>query len=659
MAVQQFKAESKKLLDLMINSIYTHKEIFLRELISNASDALDKLYFRSLTDDSVTLKKEDYAIRLSLDKEHRTITVSDNGIGMTAEDLENNLGTIAKSGSLDFKKENTGDDIDIIGQFGVGFYSAFMVASHVTVISRPYGSDKAWKWESSGAEGYTITPCEKDSCGTDVILVVKENAEEENYDEFLDEYRLVGIVKKYSDYIRYPITMYREHTRKKADAKEGDADAYETYTELETLNSMVPLWKRDKKDVKPEEYNNFYKEKFYDFTDPARVIVSKTEGSATYNALLFIPGRAPYNYYTRDYEKGLQLYASGVLIMDKCADLLPDYFSFVKGLVDSQDLSLNISREMLQHDNQLKLIRNTLERKIKNELAAMMANEREKYDEFFKNFGLQLKVGCYEGYGIHKDTLKDLLLFHSAKENKLISLAEYVDAMPKAPEAEKTEGETAEGETENKEEAKAEGQKYIYYAAGSSVEQLASLPAAERVLEKGYDILYLTDDVDEFVLQVLREYEGKEFRNISSADDLGLETEEEKKANEARNEENKSLFEAMQKALDGKVAQVRLSSRLKNHPVCIASEGALSVEMEKVLNSMPNSEKVQSKKILEINGEHPIFQVLQGLQADGNTEKLENYAKVLYDQALLIEGLPLQDPVAYAQAVCAIMTEKA
>ncbi len=659
MAVQQFKAESKKLLDLMINSIYTHKEIFLRELISNASDALDKLYFRSLTDDSVTLKKEDYAIRLSLDKEHRTITVSDNGIGMTAEDLENNLGTIAKSGSLDFKKENTGEDIDIIGQFGVGFYSAFMVASHVTVISRPYGSDKAWKWESSGAEGYTITPCEKDSCGTDVILVVKENAEEENYDEFLDEYRLVGIVKKYSDYIRYPITMYREHTRKKEDAKEGDADAYETYTELETLNSMVPLWKRDKKDVKPEEYNNFYKEKFYDFTDPARVIVSKTEGSATYNALLFIPGRAPYNYYTRDYEKGLQLYASGVLIMDKCADLLPDYFSFVKGLVDSQDLSLNISREMLQHDNQLKLIRNTLERKIKNELAAMMANERDKYDEFFKNFGLQLKVGCYEGYGIHKDTLKDLLLFHSAKENKLISLAEYVDAMPKAPEAEKAEGEAAEGETETKEEAKTEGQKYIYYAAGSSVEQLASLPAAERVLEKGYDILYLTDDVDEFVLQVLREYEGKEFRNISSADDLGLETEEEKKANEARNEENKSLFEAMQKALDGKVAQVRLSSRLKNHPVCIASEGALSVEMEKVLNSMPNSEKVQSKKILEINGEHPIFQVLQGLQADGNTEKLENYAKVLYDQALLIEGLPLQDPVAYAQAVCAIMAEKA
>lgn len=642
MAVQQFKAESKKLLDLMINSIYTHKEIFLRELISNASDALDKLYFRSLTDTSIPLKKEDYKIHIAINKDLRTITISDNGIGMTEQELENNLGTIAKSGSQDFKRENNGEDIDIIGQFGVGFYSAFMVASKVTVITRPYGSEQAFKWESTGAEGYTITPCEKDSFGTDIILVVKQNEEDEHYDEFLDEYRLVSIVKKYSDYIRYPITMYREHSRK----KEGTEDEYETYTELEILNSMIPLWKRDKKDVSDEEYNNFYKEKFMDFTDPARVISSKTEGSATYNALLFIPGRAPFNYYTRDYEKGLQLYASGVLIMDKCPDLLPDYFSFVKGLVDSQDLSLNISREMLQHDNQLKLIRTTLERKIKNELTTMLRNEREKYDEFFKNFGLQLKVGCYEGYGIHKDTLKDLLLFHSAKENKLVTLAEYVEAMPKA--------EAAEGE----EKAEGSEQKYIYYAAGSSVEQLAKLPAAERVLDKGYDILYLTDDVDEFVLQVLREYEGKEFRNISSGEDLGLETEAEKEAAKEQNEQNKDLFEAMKAALGDKVTEVRLSTRLKNHPVCITSEGALSVEMEKVLNSMPNAEKVQSRKILEVNGSHPIFAVLQEMQKNGS-EKLGDYANVLYNQALLIEGLPIEDPVAYAQAVCSIMAEKA
>ena len=649
MAVQEFKAESKKLLDLMINSIYTHKEIFLRELISNASDALDKLYFQSLTDTSIPLKKEDYAIRLTLDRENRTIIVSDNGIGMDEKTLQENLGTIAKSGSQDFKRENASEDVDIIGQFGVGFYSAFMVASHVTVISRPYGSEQAWKWESSGADGYTITPCQKESFGTDVILVVKPDTEEEHYDEFLDEYRLVGIVKKYSDYIRYPITMLREHSRK----KEGTEDEYETYTELETLNSMVPLWKRDKKDVKPEEYNAFYKDKFFDFTDPARVIVSRTEGTATYNALLFIPGRAPFNYYTRDYEKGLQLYASGVLIMDKCADLLPDYFSFVKGLVDSQDLSLNISREMLQHDSQLRLIRTTLEKKIKNELTAMLRTDREKYDEFFKNFGLQLKVGCYEGYGANKEMLKDLLLFHSAKENKLITLEEYVAAMPKAPETE----ENPEGEAAETEKPKTEGQKYIYYAAGDSVERLSKLPAAERVLEKGYDILYLTADVDEFVLQVLREYSGKEFRNISSGEDLGLETEAEKEQAKAENEQNKDLFAAMKEALGDKVTEVRLSTRLKSHPVCITSEGALSVEMEKVLNSMPNAEKVESKKILELNGSHPVFAALQKLQADGNTDKLAAYADLLYNQALLIEGLPIEDPVAYAQAVCDLMAQ--
>ena len=649
MAVQEFKAESKKLLDLMINSIYTHKEIFLRELISNASDALDKLYFQSLTDTSIPLKKEDYAIRLTLDRENRTIIVSDNGIGMDEKTLQENLGTIAKSGSQDFKRENASEDVDIIGQFGVGFYSAFMVASHVTVISRPYGSEQAWKWESSGADGYTITPCQKESFGTDVILVVKPDTEEEHYDEFLDEYRLVGIVKKYSDYIRYPITMLREHSRK----KEGTEDEYETYTELETLNSMVPLWKRDKKDVKPEEYNAFYKDKFFDFTDPARVIVSRTEGTATYNALLFIPGRAPFNYYSRDYEKGLQLYASGVLIMDKCADLLPDYFSFVKGLVDSQDLSLNISREMLQHDSQLRLIRTTLEKKIKNELTAMLRTDREKYDEFFKNFGLQLKVGCYEGYGANKEMLKDLLLFHSAKENKLITLEEYVAAMPKAPETE----EKPEGEAAETEQPKTEGQKYIYYAAGDSVERLSKLPAAERVLEKGYDILYLTADVDEFVLQVLREYSGKEFRNISSGEDLGLETEAEKEQAKAENEQNKDLFAAMKEALGDKVTEVRLSTRLKSHPVCITSEGALSVEMEKVLNSMPNAEKVESKKILELNGSHPVFAALQKLQADGNTDKLAAYTDLLYNQALLIEGLPIEDPVAYAQAVCDLMAQ--
>ena len=450
MAVKQFKAESKKLLDLMINSIYSNKEIFLRELISNASDAIDKLYFKSLTDHSVTTKKEDYKIFLALDKDSRTITLTDNGIGMTKEELEKNLGTIARSGSFDFKAENKAEDIDIIGQFGVGFYSAFMVASRVTVISRAFGSEEAWKWESKGAEGYTITQTEKDEPGTQIILVVKESTEKENYDEFLDEYNLVRIVKKYSDYVRYPIEMYREKSRQKekpADAGEDYEPEYESYTELETLNSMVPLWKRAKKDVADEEYNQFYKDKFYDYTDPARVIVSRTEGTATYNALLFVPGRAPYNYYTREYEKGLQLYASGVLIMEKCADLLPDYFSFVKGVVDSQDLSLNISREMLQQDGQLKLIRGSLEKKIKNELNAMKNNEREKYDEFFKNFGRQLKFGCYADYGMNAELLKDLLLFYSAKEKKLITLAEYLEKMP--------------GE-----------QKYIYYAAGESADRL-------------------------------------------------------------------------------------------------------------------------------------------------------------------------------------------
>ena len=639
MAVKQFKAESKKLLDLMINSIYSNKEIFLRELISNASDAIDKLYFKSLTDHSVTTKKEDYKIFLALDKDSRTITLTDNGIGMTKEELEKNLGTIARSGSFDFKAENKAEDIDIIGQFGVGFYSAFMVASRVTVISRAFGSEEAWKWESKGAEGYTITQTEKDEPGTQIILVVKESTEKENYDEFLDEYNLVRIVKKYSDYVRYPIEMYREKSRQKekpADAGEDYEPEYESYTELETLNRMVPLWKRAKKDVADEEYNQFYKDKFYDYTDPARVIVSRTEGTATYNALLFVPGRAPYNYYTREYEKGLQLYASGVLIMEKCADLLPDYFSFVKGVVDSQDLSLNISREMLQQDGQLKLIRGSLEKKIKNELNAMKNNEREKYDEFFKNFGRQLKFGCYADYGMNAELLKDLLLFYSAKEKKLITLAEYLEKMP--------------GE-----------QKYIYYAAGESADRLAKLPAAELVLEKGFDLLLLTEDVDEFCLQVLRHYgekdKEKEFKNISGGE-LGLETEEEKKAAQEASEASKPLFDAMKEALGDKVTDVRISTRLKSHPVCISSEGPLSLEMEKVLGSMPGAEgemAPKSQKVLELNGEHPVFAKLKALQEAGDKETLGRYADILYNQALLIEGLPIEDPVAYAQAVCELM----
>lgn len=644
MAMKQFKAESKKLLDLMINSIYTNKEIFLRELISNASDAIDKLYFRSLTDSAVKLTKDDFKIELATDKASRTLTIQDNGIGMTKEELEKNLGTIARSGSLDFKSENQAEGIDIIGQFGVGFYSAFMVAARVTVVSRAFGEEEAWQWESRGAEGYTITPAERAEAGTTVTLVLKEDvagkdgAEGENYSQYLEEYTLADIVKKYSDYVRYPIRMERTKSRQKpkpADAGDDYTPEYESYTEVETINSMVPLWRRDKKDVTAEEYNEFYKQKFMDYTDPARVITARTEGTATYNALLFIPGRAPYDYYTREYEKGLQLYASGVLIMDRCADLLPDHFSFVKGIVDSQDLSLNISREMLQKDSQLRLIRTSLEKKIKSELAAMKNNEREKYEEFWGHFGRQLKFGCYEGYGMNSDLLKDLLLFYSAKEKKLVTLEEYVAAMP-------------------------EEQKFIYYASGDSADRLAKLPAAELVLDKGYDLLLLTEDVDEFCLQILRKYgekdKEKEFKNVSSGE-LGLESEEEKKAAEAESEAAKPLFEAMQKALEGKVKAVRLSTRLKSHPVCLSSEGPLSIEMEKVLSAMPNPDgpAPKSEKVLELNGSHPVFEVLKAAQEAGDTEKLNKYSALLYDQALLIEGLPIEDPVAYAQAVCELM----
>ncbi len=639
MAKKQFKAESKRLMDLMINSIYTHKEIFLREIISNASDAIDKMHFLSLTNDSVKTKQSDYYIRLALDKQSRTISIQDNGIGMAKDELEKNLGTIAKSGSLDFKRENAeNNNIDIIGQFGVGFYSAFMVASRVTVISKAFGQENAYKWESTGAEGYTIEECDKDEIGTQIILVIKENEDGENYDEYLDAYRLQNIVKKYSDYIRYPIKMMVEKSKpiqKTSDDESGDkAPEYETYFEDETLNSMVPIWKRTKKDVSDEEYAAFYKEKFTDYQDPAKVISSKTEGAATYNALLFIPKETPYNFYTKEYEKGLQLYASGVLIMDKCADLLPDYYSFVKGLVDSQDLSLNISREMLQHDRQLKVIRQSLERKIKNELKAWLSNNREEYDTFFKRFGLQLKMGCYADFGMNKDALIDLLLFYSAKEQKLITLAEYTEKM-------------------------SEDQKYIYYASGESTDKLAKLPATERVLDKGFDILYLTEDVDEFVLQVLRQYgekdKEKEFKNVSGTD-LGIDTEEEKEQIKAKNEENKDLFTQMKDILKDKVSDVRISERLKSHPVCLTSEGALSIEMEKVLNNMPgNEQKVKSEKVLEINAEHNVFEALKSAAKQNDAQKLEMYSNLLYEQARLIEGLSIEDPVAYANNVCKLM----
>ena len=633
MAMHQFKAESKKLLDLMINSIYTNREIFLRELISNASDACDKLYFKSLTDTSLGVRKEDLHIHISPDKESRTLTVSDNGIGMTKEELEKNLGTIARSGSMDFKAANKNENIDIIGQFGVGFYSAFMVASKVTVISRANGSDEAWKWESSGVDGYTLTEAEKAEPGTDVIMVLKEDSEGENYSQYLEEYTLVDLIKKYSDYIRYPITMYRQKSRQKPkpeDAGEDYKPEYESYTELETINSMVPIWKRDKKDVAEKDYFDFYKNHFNDYTDPLRVITSRTEGTATYTALLFVPGRMPYDYYTKEYEKGLALYASGVMIMEKCADLLPDYFSFIKGVVDSEDLSLNISRETLQKDSQLRLIRNSLEKKIKNELHAMLVNDREKYETFWKAFGRQIKFGIYGDYGMHKDLLADLLMFYSASEKKYVTLDEYIAKMP-------------------------EDQKYIYYAAGDETDRLAKLPNAQLVLGKGYDLLLCPEDVDEFCLQMMHTYKEKEFKNINSGD-LGLETEEEKKAAETTAEENKDLFEDIKTALKGKIKEVKVNPTLKDHPVSLSSEGGLSMEMEKVLRKMPNNgEGMESTKVLELNPNHPVFEALKSAKAAGDSDKIAKYAQLLYDQALLIEGLPLEDPVAYAQMVCELM----
>ena len=562
--MRQFQAESKRLLELMIHSIYTHREIFLRELISNASDAMDKLYYHSLQDGGTGLSRDDFKITIELDKDARTLTIEDNGCGMTEDDLENHLGVIAHSGSLHFKEKiEQGEDVDVIGQFGVGFYSSFMVADKVTVITKAYGSGQAYRWESSGSEGYTIDPCEKEGHGTRITLHIKPNTEEDNYDEFLNDYQVQDLVKKYSDYIRYPILMDLEKTRMKEGTHEKPE--FETYREKTVINSMVPIWKKQKNELTAEDYNRFYQEKFHDFQDPLRVIHSSTEGSSTYYALLFIPAKAPADYYSRDYEPGLQLYASGVLIMEKCHDLLPDYFSFVRGLVDSQDLSLNISREMLQHDRQLQLIRTRLEKKVKSELLSMLEHDREKYDQFFQVFGLQLKFGVYSNFGMHKEALQDLLLFYSSTEKKLVSLKEYVGRMK-------------------------EEQKYIYYACGDSVSRIEMLPQTELLRDKGMEMLYLTDDVDEFALRVMLSYDGKEFRNVAS-DNLELETEEEKQSAKEKAEQNKELLEFLTQSLDGKVKEVSLSQRLKSHPVCLSSDGEISLEMEKVLNAMPHAPK--------------------------------------------------------------------
>lgn len=623
MRTKQFKAESKKLLDLMINSIYTHKEIFLREIISNASDAIDKLYFKSLTDENVGLTKEDFFIKITADRDNRILTVSDNGIGMTDEELENNLGIIAKSGSQKFKAENSDENIDIIGQFGVGFYSAFMVSKNVKVITKAYGSENAYCWESKGADGYTVSPCEKASVGTDIILAVSDNTDEVNYDEFLDQYRLSALVKKYSNYIRYPIKMDFETTK----PSEDDSSEPETVIEERILNSMLPLWKKSKSEISDEEYNSFYKDVFYDFDDPLRVIHSKTEGQATYNALLYIPARAPYDYYSKTFEKGLQLFSKGVLISDKCSDLLPDYFNFVKGLVDSEDLSLNISREMLQHDHQLKLIAKTIEKKIKSELTKMLNTDRENYEKFFDVFGNSLKFGVYSDYGMHKDELIDLLMFRSSAEKKYVTLKEYTDRM------------TSE-------------QKSIYYAAGETIDRIEMLPQVEKVKDKGYEILYLTDYVDEFAVKTAMSYDDKQFINIC-ADDADFDTEEEKNALNTENEANKDMFNYMLSVIEG-VSSIRFTGKLKNHPVCLTNEGAISAEMEKVLNSMPGNQGVKAEYVLEININHPIAGKLKNFYSE-DKEKLNSYTKILYNQARLIGGLTIEDPTEFSQLICELM----
>ena len=655
--MKKFKTESKKLLDLMINSIYTNREIFLRELISNASDAVDKLYFKSLTDSDVQLSKDELAIHVGFDEGARTITISDNGIGMTKDELDKNLGTIAHSDSQAFKTDNAeqqGDDIDIIGQFGVGFYSSFMVASKVRVVSRAFGSDEAWAWESDGVEGYTITEAERAEHGTDVILTLKENTKgndegdgAENYDTYLSEYGLKDLIKRYSNYVRYPIQMEVSKTREKPKPEDAGDDykpEYETYTETDTINSMIPIWKRKKSDVTDEEYNEFYKTNFHDFADPARTISLHAEGALTYDALLFVPSRAPYDLYSKDFKKGLALYSSNVLIMDKCEDLLPDYFNFVRGIVDSQDLTLNISRETLQHNSQLKAIARRVEKKIKSDLENFLEKDREGYEKFFENFGRGMKYGLYTSYGTAKDVLGDLLLFYSAKQKKMITFKEYVKAA-------------------------ADGQETIYYATGDSVERMAQLPIVTTVLAKGYDVLLCPEDVDEFCMMAMSDYAVPDAADPDSltawplknvgGENLGLESDEEKKEAEETAESNKDLFEAMKSALDGKVERVAVSTRQTDAPAFITTEGGVSLKMEKILAGAPKSAEeesaVKSHRVLEVNAKHPVFEVMQKAQEEGDDEKVKLYSGILYDQALLVEGIPLDDPVAYTEAVTKLM----
>ena len=641
MAKKQFKAESKKLLDLMIHSIYTNKEIFLRELISNSSDALDKLYYKSLTSGELGIKRNDFYIQITPDKELRTLTIRDNGIGMSKDELENNLGTIAKSGSLGFKEEqekikdenSKAKNIDIIGQFGVGFYSAFMVSDIVSVTSKAFGSDEAYRWVSRGADGYTIEEASLDGHGTEIVLTIKEDTEGENYSSFLEEYMIRNLVKKYSDYIRYPIRMMVEKSRPIGETEEGKAPEFEKYSELETLNSMEPIWKRQKSKVKPEEYNDYYKSKYMDYMDPARVIRTNVEGVSSFTALMFIPGHAPFDYYTKEYEKGLQLYSSGVMIMDRCKDLLPDYFNFVKGLVDSQDLSLNISREMLQQDRQLKNIAKNVEKKIKRDLEDFLKNDRDGYEKFFENFGKQLKYGLYEGYGMNREVLEDLVLFYSSTEQKNVTFAEYLERMK-------------------------DDQNAIYYAAGESIKKIDLLPQTEFVKSKGYEILYLTDEMDEFVFNILGQYKDKPFKSVSAEDIAEDDTEEAKENMKKLEEDNKELLEDIKKALGDKVSEVKLSPRLKSSAVCLTTKGDISLEMEKILSAMPMNQGIKAERVLELNPEHSVFETLNKIKsedADGN--RLDVYAKLLYDQALLISGIQIDDPVEFSKSICQLIVD--
>ena len=626
MAKKEFKSESKRLLDLMINSIYTHKEIFLRELISNASDAIDKLCFIALTDDKLNMSREDFKIFIKPDKEKRTLTITDNGIGMDKDDLENNLGTIASSGSYKFKQEmgEKQDDIDIIGQFGVGFYSAFMVAKKITVVTKKYGCDTAYKWESDGADGYEITKTERDEIGTTIVLEIKDNTDEENYDEFREQYRRQGLMKKDSDYIRYPIMMDMTHSRVKEETKDSDKPEYEDYTETETLNSMLPIWQRAKKDVKQEEYDNFYREKFMAMEKPLRTIVTSVEGVVTYKALLFIPSQAPYDYYTKEYKKGLQLYSSGVLIMDNCEELLPEHFRFVKGIVDSADLSLNISREMLQHDRHLITIAQNIEKKIKNELTSMLANDRENYEKFFNAFGRQLKYGVSADYGMHKEELQDLLMYYSSTEKKLVTLSEYVDRMK-------------------------EDQKFIYFAVGENISSIDNLPQTELLRSKGYEILYCTEEIDEFSLQTLMQYKDKKFCSATN-DDLGIENDE----NKEEEKDSSAILTFVKETLGDKVSEVVASKKLVSHPVCLTAKGGISFEMEKYFNAVQPDSGMKAQRVLELNMNHSAVKAMESaVQTD--IEKAKKYAELLYNQALLIAGLPIENPGEYADLVCSLM----